>query len=540
MRLSIKFILVFVSLYLVLIAIILANPLNSSADEQAQTIKSVAAARLQFKGFRTNARGYSAGGVPVYFYKLPHYYETISPSYKMLVCELGYPDQSVCHNKKMGMGYLGYSSSYVGSYEPIYNFVVGLPSLVFNGSTSLYAMQLLSGVFCCAAIALSLCMFFENRRSRAKLLAIIGITPMILYYAAQINPSGLEMSSALLVWCSGLSLVKLINQHDLNKLHQLRNFRHLLWAFWVAVSVLILCRPDSFLIAIAIVGTLLLAFKDKSRKWRSVIRGFKSPLIYVAVFLTAFNLEWIRINPLFIPGTLRGERRYYYGGFLLILKKTYHVQLSRMNFYSQIFNGINYLTTKFPFQYFLLFLVISLFVVATAFTFANKNQRYVIIFMMAMLFITPLIYDQLVYSRLELGFQYRYIIPYEFGLTFLAGEVLDNRVMNMKSDLHSRKRFNLGNIVNSKITVGAVLSVALLGFYETFYFDWRFQSFTKTIVKGKAILKSTWIPPGGLYFDLGFELTAITIFVFILWLVFHTKDYSHSDLRVENINETSK
>ncbi len=304
--------------------------------------------------------------------------------------------------------------------------------------------------------------------------------------------------------------------------------------------MLVLCRPDSFLIAIAIVGTLLFAFKDKSRKWRNVLLSLKSSLIYVTIFLTVFNLEWTRLNPLFISGVLQGSDRYYPGGFVYVLKKTFSLQLLKTEFYGQFFNGIDYLTINLPLGYYILLLIAFIIVLLSTFRFATRNQRYIIILMVATFFIFPIIYDQLVYYRLQTGFQYRYIIPYEIGLAFLVGEILDNGVMKSKSDLHSRKRFNLGSIVSSKITVIAVSLVTLLGFYETFYFDWRFQSFTKIIVQGKALFEITWTPPGGLYFDLGFELTAISIFVLILWLTFQTKNYLHSNLQVENTDETSK
>lgn len=493
---------------------VLANPLNSGADEQAQTIKAAAAARLQLKGFRTNAVGYSAGGVPVYFYKLPNYYEGISPSYKMLLCELGFPDQALCHESWLGASYNGYSSSYVGSYQPVYDFVIGIPTLFLSGNSALYSMQLLSGALCCFALSLSLSLFFHRRRSKyAKGLVVMGLTPVLIYYCTQVNPSGFEMCFGFLEWCSGLYLLDLINSFDFDRVQKLSEFKYTLITFWLAVIILISSRPDSFAIALAIFATILGVTGSKKYNMKVVLKLFKSRLIYLAVFFLIFNLEWIRLNPFFIPGNIPERTLYHYGNFGHVLNRTIHGQLERINLYSQLFNGINYLTTKIPIIYFAAYLIVLGGSLIIAFRFSNKKQAIYLTLMVIGVFVVIIVYDQIVFSRLELGFQFRYILPFEVGLPILISDILDRH--SGKGDI--KPVFH--RLADSNLALWTILSLMLGGFIETFYYDWKFQLFTAISAAGKTVLINTWTPPDGFYGSIGFELLAITIFILSLRLV---------------------
>ena len=512
MKSKLKFLLIFLSLYLVMISIILANPLNSSADEQAQTIKTVAAARLQFKGLRTDARKFSATGVPVYFFKLPPYYESISPSYKMLLCELGYKNQSVCHQPEMGGHYLGYSASYVGSYQPIYNFIVGIPSLFTTGDISLYLMECLSALICC--LMLSLCIFIELVFNNKKILSV-GIlfvfTPMVLYYGAQINPSGLEISSAFVSWAATLKIFSdgryLFDPKNANHPKDGSKLGFLVKSYWISTIILISCRPDSFVIAIAILTAVVVSRRSKNISLKTMIRVLKSKLSNVALFITLFNAEWIRLNPYLISNKFRGVKKFFYADSATILNKILHIQLDRIAFYGQYFNGINYLTTKFPEIYFLIYLfAVLLFVVAGLFV-SSKSQRTVIILILLSIFVTPVIFDFITYSRLYIAFQNRYLLPFLFGIFLLIGENFDS---TMKYP--SKIKTYLLDFINSKTYLIAVTSIMLIGSFETYYYDWKFQIYGLVKIGTKLKEMVTWVPPDGKFGSLAFEYLAITIF----------------------------
>lgn len=99
-------------------------------------------------------------------------------------------------------------ATYVGRYPPLYYLIVGLPSLVFPSTFGVYLMRLLSALLS----ALFLASAFESTLELAgSSLLVLGVavaaTPMVFYLGGTINPNGLEISSALCAWVSGLALV---------------------------------------------------------------------------------------------------------------------------------------------------------------------------------------------------------------------------------------------------------------------------------------------------------------------------------------------
>jgi hypothetical protein len=226
-----------------------------------------------------------------------------------------------------------------------------------------------------------------------------------------------------------------------------------------------------------------------------------------------FNLEWIRLNPFFIPGNIPERTLYHYGNFGHVLNRTIHGQLERINLYSQLFNGINYLTTKIPIIYFAAYLIVLGGSLIIAFRFSNKKQAIYLTLMVIGVFVVIIVYDQIVFSRLELGFQFRYILPFEVGLPILISDILDRH--SGKGDI--KPVFH--RLADSNLALWTILSLMLGGFIETFYYDWKFQLFTAISAAGKTVLINTWTPPDGFYGSIGFELLAITIFILSLRLV---------------------
>jgi Predicted membrane protein (DUF2142) len=116
-----------------------------------------------------------------------------------------FPD--VCPNHLNGSDRPVKAISYVGRYPPLYYFVVGLPSLVSQSDVGLYAMRLVSGVL--TAVMTGLALAIASTSSGRKLLVLgvaVAATPMLLIFGSTVNPSGLEMSSALCAWTGVLVL----------------------------------------------------------------------------------------------------------------------------------------------------------------------------------------------------------------------------------------------------------------------------------------------------------------------------------------------
>ena len=150
--------------------------------------------------------------------------------------------------------------TYVGRYPPLYYAIVGLPTLVFVSPTGIYMARLVSGALSAALLALAVT---SLRRCRgAPLLAAglaLAITPMVLYLAAVVNPSGLEIASAVSAWAAAMAIASQRSE-ELSA--------SAVAALGISAVVLILTRPLSPLWTLFIAGALL----GLCSSWRSLLR----------------------------------------------------------------------------------------------------------------------------------------------------------------------------------------------------------------------------------------------------------------------------
>jgi hypothetical protein len=99
-------------------------------------------------------------------------------------------------------------TTYVGRYPPLYYAIIGLPSLVWHSDMAVYLMRLLSGLL--GSLFLGLAFALATVWSRSRLLGLalaVTATPTVIMFASVVNPSGLEMATAICVWTGGLILV---------------------------------------------------------------------------------------------------------------------------------------------------------------------------------------------------------------------------------------------------------------------------------------------------------------------------------------------
>lgn len=180
-------------------------------------------------------------------------------------------------------------ASSAGGYNPFYYAVVGYPSTFFSGTTSLYAMRIASAMICAAAFALGGWALTNWRRTlwpTASLL--VATTPMVVYSTSIVAPNGLEMASAISVWCCALGLGRRDPRTD----------RRLMVAALIPALVLATVRPlgPLFLAAVALTACLCLGVK---RSWRLVsghrrLIILETTLVLLAVTLNALWMEAAR------------------------------------------------------------------------------------------------------------------------------------------------------------------------------------------------------------------------------------------------------
>ena len=104
--------------------------------------------------------------------------------------------------------YNRYAYTYVARYPPLYYLVVGLPARLGGSSIDLYLMRLISAVL--SSIFLALAFTTATLWSRNRILPLgilLAVTPMVLFLAGVVNPSGLEISASIAAWTAGTVLV---------------------------------------------------------------------------------------------------------------------------------------------------------------------------------------------------------------------------------------------------------------------------------------------------------------------------------------------
>jgi Predicted membrane protein (DUF2142) len=213
----------------------LATPIGATNDEGAQVIKAVSVVRGQILGKPLTphaARTYhgSQSGVlrrcEGWLEKFEHAgrrsaqsrcsapftVTTVPASFATLpyskTCN-GLPQTpDTCPSHLSGSTRAVRAITYVGRYPPLYYAVVGLPSLVSQSDAAIYGMRFVSGLLTAVFIGLSIGLVVTWSSRRLLLLAVVtAFTPMLLVFGSAVNPSGLEMASALCVWTGLLILV---------------------------------------------------------------------------------------------------------------------------------------------------------------------------------------------------------------------------------------------------------------------------------------------------------------------------------------------
>lgn len=176
-------------------------------------------------------------------------------------------------------------ASSAAGYNPFYYGVVGYPSRLFSGTTSLYAMRMVSALLCAAALALAGWALTSWQRTRWPTVGLlIAATPMVIYSSSIVAPNGLEMASAIAVWCCLLGLGRRGRGED----------RRLLFAVLAPALVLAIVRPlgPFFLAAAVVTACLCLGLRGSVKlivDQRRLI-GAGSGLVFLAVLV---NLLWL-------------------------------------------------------------------------------------------------------------------------------------------------------------------------------------------------------------------------------------------------------
>jgi hypothetical protein len=255
----------------------LASPLFSVPDEPAHTIRAAAASRGQILPGERTAAGFSTTvEVPAIFTEASAV--PICYAFNGNVpagCAVPFTGSTATRDVETNAGY----------YPPAFYAVVGLPSLPFPSATGVYLMRGISAAICGALLASAVASAWALPRPRLLVSGIaFAVTPMVLFLAGSVNPSGIEIAAAVCLWAA-LGVVLLVPDAP--------DRGRLLARVGVAGSILALSRPLSpFFVALIVATTVAMA---GWRPLRALARDRRAQVAAGAVAVACvITTAWVR------------------------------------------------------------------------------------------------------------------------------------------------------------------------------------------------------------------------------------------------------
>lgn len=176
----------------------LATPLSAAPDEPAHMVKAASVIRGQFIGVPD--REGSAVDVPQYI-AFTHgqtcYAMNDEVTANCIPAVPGDPAEIVG------------SATTAGLYNPVYYLLTGWPTLVFQDSTGVFALRIVSGIIASLFLALTAMMITTWRRPAMPILGLAAaITPMVLFLDGAVNPNSVEITATLAAFTAVLGVIR--------------------------------------------------------------------------------------------------------------------------------------------------------------------------------------------------------------------------------------------------------------------------------------------------------------------------------------------
>ncbi|HET9168128.1 MAG TPA: DUF2142 domain-containing protein [Actinospica sp.] len=424
----------------------LGTPLLSAADEPEQSIKAAAVVRGEFSGAEHvwNFSGWqSTYTTPDYLeirYHLPHSLAVALAEHDPACYAFTTQSTPTCtvHANKHKVAKAGDSALSHMNYSPLYYVLVGWPSLLFHGSAALYAMRVVSALM--TALLLAAAFTTSARRGRTAAVGVVAaVTPAAVYFGSVVNPSGLEITSALLAWASLISMTQ-VEPGD-----RARGSDRVM--FTIAAATLVLVRPLGPVWLAAIVAAVLTMSPEPRERIRQALRvrdiRWTAGLIGAALLATAAwdvtqNTMGIikHVNPTYTMAK----------GVYLTLNQT-------PQFLAQMVGLIGWNDVHEPTATTYLWYGAVIGLVLAAIVIGGRRERLVLLALAALVLLFPLAFEAYSGAAYGVGWQGRYTLPLAIGLPLLAAEVLGRRM----------RRADLGSIPRSlAATLGSALALAYL------------------------------------------------------------------------------
>lgn len=447
-----------------------STPIMGFPDEPAHTIKAAAVVRGQVLVEEGTSFGH---GVHVH---VPNYIANLHTQgcYKFNRGETAncapeiYVDDTFTN--------IGVTSA--GSYNPMYYWIVGLPSLLMSGAPAIYAMRMVSALFCAVFFAAGFTALSELRRPEYTVaLAAIATTPMVLFLGGGINPNSLEIAATMAAF-SGFVVL----------LDNVRNTKHIVPALiTVAVSTVVLANARQ--VSLVWLLCALVAGACSFRASRT-ITSFRDKRVLTAVALALpgalLGLVWMYLaanGPANVGVAPDGIANPHpdaplYRGFMIMLDRTY-------DFFPQYIGVMGWLDTPAPQLVHMIWSALMVAALLTPFCIRPWRNWTGYWVALGMLYVVPALLQTILWRSMGFIWQGRYTLPLVLILFMTVGLGL------------RRLRFNRGP---GRIRTARVIAWVLIGAHTlTFVYTLRrYVVGISEIANWQTLFSSPhWQPPAG-------------------------------------------
>lgn len=381
-----------------------SSPLMSAPDEPAQTVKAVSVAEGNLRGRDTA----TTPEAPPWVYgiqsefRIPFGYADIGVLNSCFVLRPQVP--AGCAPDPGETGETTTATSYVGTYPPVYYALVGWPARFFDPEPGLWIMRLSSAAVAAALVGLALA---GARRTDGGGIVVAGlliaITPMAVYVASVINPSGMEIAASLAAWTCALAVVRPSG----------RTTRADIVRLAVALCALVGVRTLSPVLAVGIVACVLLMAARRSDLSRLRRAPGLIPATIVVAVLTVLSVAYLAWSK--APSSAAG------GPVDATLTEALRTSLSKLVWrIRQMFGYFGYLEAPPPPALLAVWSVLSGGVLVAGVVAGTWRRRLVLLALVAATALFTVVPEALNYHHVGAVWQGRYSLPVAAGIPILA------------------------------------------------------------------------------------------------------------------------
>lgn len=388
----------------------LGSPVFSVPDENAHAFKAIAQVRGQIIGYHVE-------GVPHIVVDLPDGYR-YDPA---LTCFAFHPERPANCAPELGAATgSDWFNTWVGAYNPIYYYLIGWPSLLFDGPAGVYAMRIASALLSALFIGWAFQAALSARSVRWIPLGLAFlVSPMIIYFAGSVNPQGLEIASAAALWLGLLRLLQTWSSPGEVALQR--------WYLWLIVTVsaamLANARATGPLWVVVVVGLCLLV-----SGWKPTKALFTTPSSYAwiggLVAAGLFSIGWTLAG-----GSLSGQAEGsdaplvnagFLEGFLYMLRQV-------PGTFQQAVGYFGWLDTPLPsFAYWLFYGALGALLLL-ALTASGRREWRVVLAVIAAAVLVPALVQGYSVGQTGIIWQGRYGLFLYIGIPIVAAWTLSGR-----------------------------------------------------------------------------------------------------------------